>query len=69
MMTLSSINANVLFDAGSWLSWICRLPEPWPGFVQGVLPPVFLAVLFLLLPFILQGMLSLDFCDLTRSLT
>lgn len=31
-------------------------PHPVPGLVQGVLPPVLLAVLFLFLPFILRGM-------------
>ena len=39
----------------SWLRWICRMPKPLPGFVQGVLPPLFLAILFLLLPFVLKG--------------
>lgn len=30
------------------------MPDPLPGIVQGVLPPLFLAILFLLLPFLLQ---------------
>jgi len=39
----------------SWLQWICTMPKPLPGFVQGVLPPLFLAILFLLLPHVLRG--------------
>jgi hypothetical protein len=31
-------------------------PSPAPGIIQGVLPPLLLAILFAVLPFILRGM-------------
>ncbi len=37
-----------------WLHWILNLPEWLISFVQGVLPPAFLALLFVLLPIILR---------------
>ncbi|KAF8314939.1 DUF221-domain-containing protein [Clavulina sp. PMI_390] len=52
--TLSNISE--LCGTVKWLAWICRMPNPWPGVVQGVLPPLFLAILFALLPFVLQGL-------------
>ncbi|KLO13330.1 DUF221-domain-containing protein [Schizopora paradoxa] len=37
-----------------WLSWICTLPKPVIGILQGVLPPALLAVLNMLLPIFLR---------------
>ncbi|KAH7068142.1 hypothetical protein BKA63DRAFT_451362 [Paraphoma chrysanthemicola] len=37
-----------------WLAWIEKLPEWLISFVQGVLPPVFLAILFAVLPIVLR---------------
>ncbi|RDB24859.1 Uncharacterized protein RSN1 [Hypsizygus marmoreus] len=39
-----------------WLKWVCNAPSPIPGIIQGILPPVLLAILFSLLPFILRGL-------------
>ena len=38
-----------------WLTWVCRAPPPIPGIIQGILPPLFLAILFAVLPWILRG--------------
>ncbi|KAG1862099.1 hypothetical protein DFJ58DRAFT_776452 [Suillus subalutaceus] len=38
----------------SWLAWLCKLPSPVIGIIQGILPPVLLAVLMMLLPIILR---------------
>ncbi|KAJ3734584.1 hypothetical protein DFJ43DRAFT_1063453 [Lentinula guzmanii] len=37
-----------------WLSWLCSLPSPVIGIIQGILPPVLLAVLMMLLPIVLR---------------
>jgi len=37
-----------------WLAWICKLPKPVIGILQGVLPPALLAVLNMLLPIVLR---------------
>ncbi|KAH8834007.1 hypothetical protein DL96DRAFT_1491150 [Flagelloscypha sp. PMI_526] len=37
-----------------WLAWLCTLPAPVVGIIQGILPPVLLAVLFMLLPIVLR---------------
>ena len=34
------------------------VPSPIPGIVQGILPPLLLAILFVLLPFVLYGVIS-----------
>ncbi|TFK44505.1 hypothetical protein BDQ12DRAFT_701964 [Crucibulum laeve] len=39
-----------------WLSWVCHVPKTASGIIQGVLPPVLLAILFSLLPFILRAL-------------
>ncbi|OAV98725.1 hypothetical protein PTTG_09825 [Puccinia triticina 1-1 BBBD Race 1] len=46
---VSSLCAKVF-----WMAWLCKLPPPVPGIIQGVLPPVMLAVLFILLPIFLR---------------
>lgn len=38
----------------SWLAWLCKLPRPVIGIIQGILPPVLLAVLMMLLPIVLR---------------
>ncbi|KAG0148858.1 hypothetical protein CROQUDRAFT_669563 [Cronartium quercuum f. sp. fusiforme G11] len=47
-------NVNGLCAQVSWMAWLCKLPTPIPGILQGVLPPVLLAVLFMLLPIVLR---------------
>lgn len=38
----------------SWLAWLCKIPSPVLGIIQGILPPVLLAVLMMLLPIVLR---------------
>jgi hypothetical protein len=38
----------------SFLSWVCTLPKPVLGIIQGAAPPIAIAVLFILLPIILR---------------
>ncbi|GAA5909988.1 hypothetical protein JCM8208_006407 [Rhodotorula glutinis] len=47
-------NVSALCEQVSWLSWLCTLPVPINGIIQGSLPPIALAVLFLLLPIVLR---------------
>lgn len=42
-----------------WLAWLNKLPEWLISFIQGVLPPLFLAILFALLPIILRFLAQL----------
>lgn len=37
-----------------WLAWLCTLPETVVGIIQGILPPVLLALLMMLLPVFLR---------------
>ncbi|KAA1079047.1 hypothetical protein PGT21_031634 [Puccinia graminis f. sp. tritici] len=46
---VSSLCSKVFF-----MAWLCKLPPPVPGIIQGILPPVLLAVLFILLPIFLR---------------
>ncbi|KAK7031452.1 hypothetical protein R3P38DRAFT_2923651 [Favolaschia claudopus] len=39
-----------------WLKWLCRAPIPVPGIIQGILPPLLLAILFALLPLVLRAL-------------
>jgi len=52
--TLSNVSA--LCEKVSWLCWIKNAPPPIPGIIQGILPPLFLAILFAVLPFLLRGL-------------
>ncbi|KAL5631731.1 hypothetical protein ACGC1H_007289 [Rhizoctonia solani] len=56
--TFAGILSNVdqLCAKATWLQWICRLPPVVQGIIQGVLPPAFIAILFLLLPIYLRAM-------------
>ncbi|BGP48047.1 phosphate metabolism protein 7 [Rhodotorula kratochvilovae] len=47
-------NVSALCVEVSWLAWLCTLPTPVNGIIQGALPPAALAVLFLLLPIVLR---------------
>ncbi|KAH6909033.1 hypothetical protein BKA70DRAFT_1476449 [Coprinopsis sp. MPI-PUGE-AT-0042] len=47
-------NVQTLCKTVSFLSWICRIRDPVPGIISGILPPVLLAVLMMLLPIILR---------------
>lgn len=47
-------NIHALCVQYSWLAWICGLPSPVVGIIQGILPPVLLAVLMMLLPIVLR---------------
>lgn len=49
---LSSI--STLTDDVAWLAWIEKLPQWLISFIQGVLPPAILAILFAVLPIILR---------------
>ncbi|CAL1696410.1 unnamed protein product [Somion occarium] len=52
--TLSNVSA--LCEKVSWLCWIQNAPTPIPGIIQGVLPPLFLAILFAVLPQLLKAL-------------
>ncbi|KAL2843223.1 hypothetical protein BJX68DRAFT_156882 [Aspergillus pseudodeflectus] len=45
---------SYLEDAFTWLSWISKLPEWFISAVQGILPPLFLAILMAILPLLLR---------------
>ena len=42
-----------------WLGWINTLPDTLISFIQGVLPPAFLAILFVILPLLLRFLAGL----------
>ncbi|KAJ7647051.1 DUF221 family protein [Roridomyces roridus] len=50
--TLSQI--GTLCDSVHWLAWVCKARDPIPSIIQGILPPLLLAILFAILPFILR---------------
>jgi len=47
-------NIEGLCHRESWLAWLCTIPSPVIGIIQGILPPVLLAVLMMLLPIVLR---------------
>ncbi|KAJ7595058.1 DUF221 family protein [Mycena floridula] len=49
-------NVDDLCTKVRWLSWLCRAPSVVIGIITGILPPVFLAILFILLPLILRAL-------------
>ncbi|KAF8529554.1 DUF221 family protein [Hysterangium stoloniferum] len=49
-------NVSELCIKVKWLAWVCKAPTPVPGILQGVLPPLILAILFAVLPWILRGL-------------
>ncbi|KAF1951165.1 DUF221-domain-containing protein [Byssothecium circinans] len=48
-----------LTDNFRWLAWLNDLPQVLISFIQGVLPPLFLAILFALLPIVLRALAEL----------
>ncbi|KAI5996352.1 hypothetical protein EDD15DRAFT_517309 [Pisolithus albus] len=44
----------------SWLAWLCTIPSPVIGIIQGILPAVLLAVLNMLLPIVLRMLGSFE---------
>lgn len=53
-------NIDTLCSKFTWLEWICELPAAVQGIIRGVLPPVLLAVLFMLLPIVLRLLVKLQ---------
>ncbi|KAG8853288.1 hypothetical protein FRB96_008373 [Tulasnella sp. 330] len=53
-------NVTALSKKYSWLAWLGKLPSPVLGIIQGILPPVLLAVLTMLLPIILRLLASFE---------
>ncbi|ESK88187.1 duf221 family protein [Moniliophthora roreri MCA 2997] len=49
-------NVDDLCNEVPRLRWICEASPPIPGIIQGILPPVLLAALFAVLPYILRGL-------------
>lgn len=49
-------NLSDLCDKVHWLGWICEASSFTRGLIEGVLPPLLLAIMFSLLPFILRGL-------------
>lgn len=49
-------NVSSLCERASWLAWLCTLPTPVNGILQGALPPIALAILFALLPVFLRAL-------------
>ncbi|KAF9567911.1 DUF221-domain-containing protein [Agrocybe pediades] len=49
-------NLSDLCDNVHWLKWVCRAPPIAQGFIEGVLPPLLLAIMFALLPMILYAL-------------
>ncbi|KAM0752233.1 DUF221-domain-containing protein [Meredithblackwellia eburnea MCA 4105] len=47
-------NVSSLCISVKWMAWLCKLPTPVNGIIQGALPPIALAVLFILLPIVLR---------------
>jgi hypothetical protein len=50
---------NELTDDLKWLAWINKLPKVLISFIQGVLPPLLLAILFAILPIVLRFLAEL----------
>jgi hypothetical protein len=53
-------NINTLANTVSFLNWINKIPPVVQGIIQGVLPPVALAVLFIVLPIFLKACIKLQ---------
>ena len=49
-------NIDTLCQSYHWLAWVCNTLHVVQGIIQGVFPPVFIAILFLLLPYFLRGL-------------
>src|SRR5258706_82666 len=53
-------NINTLANTVSFLGWINSIPTAVQGIIQGILPPVALAVLFIVLPIFLRACIQLQ---------
>ncbi|WVR06572.1 hypothetical protein IAU60_003604 [Kwoniella sp. DSM 27419] len=53
-------NVDSLCSRASWLAWICNNGPVLRGVVKGILPPVLLAILFMLLPIVLRKMVKMQ---------
>ena len=49
-------NVDTLCENYHWLAWVCKTPPTVQGIIQGVFPPLFIAILFLILPYFLRGL-------------
>lgn len=49
-------NLSNLCERVHWLGWVCEVPNFARALIEGVLPPLLLAIMFALLPSILRGM-------------
>lgn len=49
-------NVDTLCGTYHWLAWVCNTPHIVQGIIQGVFPPVFIVILFLLLPYFLRAL-------------
>jgi calcium permeable stress-gated cation channel len=47
-------NIHALCVQYRWLAWLCKLPSPVIGVIQGILPPVLLAASMMVLPIVLR---------------
>ncbi|KZV98973.1 hypothetical protein EXIGLDRAFT_831757 [Exidia glandulosa HHB12029] len=47
-------NLSALCEHTPWLAWVCKAPAIATGLLQGVLPPLLMAILFMLVPHILR---------------
>ncbi|KAG9007929.1 hypothetical protein FRB93_006948 [Tulasnella sp. JGI-2019a] len=52
--TLSNLQSLCL--KASWLAWVCRLPKTPLGVIEGILPPMLLAILLAVLPLVLRAL-------------
>ena len=48
-------NIDSLCSKVSWLSWVCKLPIVILGILRGALPPIALALLFMLVPIMFKS--------------
>jgi hypothetical protein len=48
-------NAQSLCLTYSWMAWLCDLPSVVQGIITGLVPPVLLALVNMVLPFILRS--------------
>ncbi|KAI0052100.1 DUF221-domain-containing protein [Auriscalpium vulgare] len=53
-------NIHSLCTTYKWLAWVCTLPSVVVSFIQGFLPTVLLAVLFMLVPIIFRTLARLE---------
>ena len=49
-------NVDTLCVNYQWLAWVCETSPTVQGIIQGVFPPLFIAILFLILPYFLRGL-------------